>query len=81
MKCLYSVRHLLQQISLRKTLVTDKTQKKKKSHRKGFDDKQYKMHFSFLKTYSLYFPLSDKSCIIHQSQFTDNLASFVLPWH
>lgn len=39
-------------------------------------------HTSFLKTCLYYFPLFDKSCVIHQSQFTGNLALFVwLPWH
>lgn len=39
-------------------------------------------HTSFLKSCLYYFPLFDKSCFIHQSQFTGNLALFVwLPWH
>lgn len=39
-------------------------------------------HTSFLKTRLYYFPLFDKSWVIHQSQFTGNLALFVwLPWH
>ena len=57
-----------QQISLRKLLVTDRTWGKK-SHVKDFDYKWYKAHSSFLKTHSHYF---------HRSQFTDNLALFVL---
>lgn len=75
MKCLYSVRHLLQQISLRKTLVTDKTQKKKNLTEKVLMTSSIKctlvfwrpirFTFHYLTSHALFISLNLQTILLH----------------